>query len=340
MPYERAAFETALSSVLPTKLDVTFVTAKLDATTAPLASGASALCLFAWDSADADLLRRLRGYGVRLLVLRYAGDPAFDARIAADFGMRIARIPATAHTSIAEFAVTLMLVLARRLTLAANRVRDGNFAVQPGLVGVDMARRVVGVVGTGPVGARVATILRGFDCKVLAFDTLKAAGLEEKGVQYVSFTHLLKTADVVTLHAPLVPGTRKLINRNALALCKNGVHIVSTARAGLIDDEALVKALRSGKVGAVGMDIFEGKCRWGVQGECQEDIDPDLELLKSMPNVVITSHLSTLTENSRKLVADLTIQSLLQYQAGEKVACEIWAQRGRGKEKQREEAPF
>ncbi len=325
MSFEQRAFESVLGKIPKSEImfDVDFVTARLDPSTAALASGAAALCLFARDRADAALLRVLHGHGVRLLALRYIGEPAFDARVAADFGIRVTRVPATAPASVAEYAVTLMLFLGRRVHFAANRVREGNLALQRGLVGVDMADRVVGVVGTGEVGARVASILRGFECTVLAFDTIEDARVKAAGAKYVDLDRLLAESDVLTLHVPLVPGTRNIINEHSLSQCKKGVHIVNISRAGLIDLKALVSALRSRRVGAVGMDVFEGKANPFLQDESEDGVDPDFEMLKSMPNVIVTGHQAALTENALIEVAKLTIQTLKQFQAGEDLDYEI-----------------
>lgn len=319
MPYEVSAFEHVLRATPESRvLDLVFVSAHLDRSTASLATGARAVCLFATDRADTYLLGRLRDLGVELVALRYAGVSSVDLEKASELGIRVARAPAHAPTSIAEYTVALMLSLNRKVHLASARVRDGNLSLQ-GLVGFDMASKTVGIIGTGKVGRIVARILRGFGCRVLAYDMIESQEFIDTGGRYVSMGALLASCDILTLHAPLVPGTLHMIGGETLARCKNGVYIVNTSRGGLIDKKAAIEALQSGQIGALAIDVYEGEASFYFRDHTGETLDPEFQMLKSMPNVLITGHQSALTTNALASVANATIRTLLQFHAGDEL---------------------
>lgn len=316
MPYEINAFETELGKNLNAgHLDVVFVSARLDNSTAALASGAPAVCLFANDHADAQLLTRLRAMGVKLIVVRYAGVSSVDVRKAIELGMKVACAPKHAPTSIAEYTVTMMLALNRKVHIAYNRVRDGNMALH-GLVGFDMSEKTVGIIGTGKVGRIVARILIGFGCKVLAYDMMESQQIIDLGGKYVSMGKLLASSDILSLHAPLVPGTHHMIGPETLPRCKKGVHIVNTSRGGLIDVKAVTEALKSGQVGALGLDVYEGESSLFFRDHTGDKVDADFHILKAFPNVLITGHQSALTTNALVSVAKSTVKTLVQFHQG------------------------
>lgn len=324
MPYEKVAFEAALLHApdAAAALDLVFVSARLEPATVSLAGGARAVCLFASDLVDAHVLRLLREEGVELVALRYAGISSVDLAMAAELGIRIARAPGHAPTSIAEYAVTLMLTLNRKVHVAASRVRDGNLLLN-GLVGFDVANKTVGIIGTGKVGRLTARILRGFGCRLLAYDMMESKEVVANGGKYVAMGTLLAQSDILMLHAPLVPGTHHMIGRETLPRCKRGVHIVNTSRGGLIDVRAAIEGLRSGQIGALAMDVYEGESSLFFRDHTGEMLDVDFQLLKSMPNVIMTGHQAALTTDALEAIAKATVHTLWQFQRNEPVDCEV-----------------
>lgn len=317
MPYEITAFEHVLNATPGTRvLDVIFVPAPLDKSNASLAAGARVVCLYATDQADSRLLGRLRALGVELVALRYAGVGSLDLEKASEIGMLVSRVPAHAPTSIAEYTVGLMLTLNRKIHISYNRVQQGNMTLN-GLVGFDMASKTVGIIGTGKVGRIVARILRGFGCKVLAFDMIESKEVIDLGGRYVSMGMLLASSDILTLHAPLVPGTYHLIGKQTLPRCKAGVHIVNTSRGGLIDVRAAIDAMQTGQLGALAIDVYEGESSCFYGDHTGENFEQDFQLLKSMPNVLITGNQSSLTNSALQSVARATIHTFMQFHAGE-----------------------
>jgi D-lactate dehydrogenase len=323
MPFEVAAFEEALSSAPGADvLDFIFISSRLDAMTALLAQGADAVCLFVRDTADAHVMRTLSSVGVRLIALRCAGVASVDLRHAAEIGIRVARTPHHAPTSIAEYTVSMIMALNRKIHIAHNRVRDGNLSLN-GLVGFDMHGKTVGIIGTGKVGRASARILAGFGCNVLAYDIIESQEMISFGGRYVSMAKLFASSDIILLHAPLLPATHHIISDESISRCKKGVMIVNTSRGGLIDVRAAIYGLRSGQIGALGMDVYEGEAGLFFRDNTGEMLDPDFQVLQSMPNVIITGHQSTLTESALEAVANATVRTLLQFRAGDNVQYEI-----------------
>lgn len=323
MPHEVAAFEHEMQRTPEARiLDLVCVSSQLETSTASLAAGARAVCLFATDQADAHILDRLQVMGVELLTLRYAGVSSVDLIRATALGIRVAPAPAHAPTSIAEYTVALMLSLNRKVHVASNRVRDGNMTTH-GLVGFDMRGKTVGIIGTGKVGRIVGQILRGFGCRLLAFDMMESPEVIELGAKYVPMNTLLASSDILSLHAPLVPGTHHIIGRNTLPRCKTGVHVINTSRGGLIDIKAAIDALRSGQMGGLAIDVYEGEASLFFRDHTGNQTDPDFQLLRSMPNVLITGHQAALTTNALAAVARATVKTLLQFHRGEELDYEI-----------------
>jgi D-lactate dehydrogenase len=270
------------------------------------------------DAADRAALTILAASGVKLIALRSAGFNNVDLDAAHALGISVVRVPAYSPHAVAEHAVALLLTLNRKIHRAYNRVRELNFSLS-GLVGFDLQGKTVGIVGTGKIGRIVAQIFRGFDMQVLAYDVspdLDWAAAHQ--VRYDTLNMLLATSDVISLHVPLAPNTRHLLNAETLARTKVGVFIVNTSRGKLIHTEALIAALKSGHVGGVALDVYEEE-----EGIFFEDLsgqllqDDELSLLLNFPNVLITAHQAFLTREALAEIAAVTTANLLQFQSGQ-----------------------
>lgn len=209
-----------------------------------------------------------------------------------------------------------MLALNRKIHLAANRVRNGDPSLH-GLLGFDLADKTIGIIGTGQVGRRLVRILRAFGATVLAYDAMRVPEVADMGATYVPLEHLLRSSDIISLHAPLVPATRHIIGATTLQFCRKGMHIINTARGALIDSAAVVEALRSGHIGALGIDVFEGETDLFFSDNTGVVMDSALQVLKSLPNVIVTGHQGTLTTGAIEAVAAATVHTLSQFQAGQ-----------------------
>ena len=297
--------------------ELVFFDARLDQTTTPLIEGFDAVCVFVNDTLDAVVINALAAKGVSAVALRCAGYNNVDLIAAEAAGIAVLRVPAYSPNAVAEFSVGLLLALDRNIPRACARVRENNFALD-GLIGRDLSQRIVGVVGTGRIGALVARILKaGFGCDVIAHDLFPDASLVELGVRYVDRETLFGQAEVISLHCPLTPETRHLINAETLALCRPGVVIVNTSRGALIDTTALIAGLKSRHVGGVALDVYEQEGDLFFEDLSSEIVDDDVfQRLLTFPNVLVTGHQAFLTEEALTAIAQTTLTGLSELEAG------------------------
>ncbi len=312
--------------------DLTYLEPKLDASTARLAEGFPAVCAFVNDTIDGDVLARLAAGGTRIVAMRSAGYNNVDLEAAARLGLTVVRVPAYSPHAVAEFTVALLLALDRRIHRAWARVRENNFALD-GLLGHDLFGKTVGVIGTGRIGALVAKCFRlGFGCEVLAHDRFAAAELEAAGIVYTSVEDLVARSDVITLHCPLTPETRHIIDAAAIERGKPGFILINTSRGALIDAEAVIAGLKSGKIGAVGLDVYEQEADLFFEDLSNEIIQDDVfQRLLTFPNVLITGHQAFFTEEALTAIAETTMANLAEEEAGRVSPNRVVAEGVRGK---------
>jgi D-lactate dehydrogenase len=306
---------------------VSFLDASLNATTVELARNAECISIFVNDTASAPVLERLAMLGVKHIALRSAGYNHVDMQAAKRLGVRVANVPAYSPYAVAEHTVALMLAMNRRLVRAHARIRELNFSLD-GLVGFDMHGKTVGIIGTGKIGQIVAHILHGFGCKLLCSDLMPNAELAERyHARYVDISTLCRESDIVTLHAPLLPETKYLINADRIAQMKRGVMIVNTSRGGLIKTSDAIAALKTGQIGYLGLDVYELE-----QGLFFHDFsdtilqDDAIARLLTFPNVLITSHQAFLTDTALKNIADTTFANIDAWAGGMEAANELVVQ--------------
>jgi len=312
--YDRVSLAAA-SADLP--IEWAWFEPRLDRNTARLAEGATAVNCFVNDQLDAATLDILAALGVKLITLRCAGFNQVDLAAAARLSLPVVRVPEYSPHAVAEHTIGLMLTLDRRLHRAYNRVREGNFSLE-GLLGFDLFGRTVGVVGTGRIGRCVAEILLGFGCRVLAFDPTPDPELIRRGVSYVPINDLLAASDIVTLHCPLTPTTRHLIDAAAIARMKRASMLINTSRGGLIDTPAVIAALKTGQLGHLGLDVYEEEADLFFDDRSDSIIRDDIfSRLLTFPNVVITGHQAFFTQNALDAIASQTVRNLVHFQRGE-----------------------
>lgn len=294
---------------------------RLAVETAVLAAGHEAVCIFVNDRADAPVLHKLKDLGVRLIALRCAGYNNVNLKLAETLGIAVVRVPAYSPEAVSEFTIGLLLAMDRRIPRAWSRVRENNFALD-GLIGRNISTRRAGVIGTGRIGALVARTLRsGFGCDVLACDPIEDPFLIEIGVRYVPRAELLAAADIITLHCPLTPDSKHLINARSLEAARPGVQIINTSRGALIDTRALIHGLKSGKVGGVALDVYEQEADLFFEDLSDQIIQDDVfQRLLTFPNVLVTGHQAFLTEDALAAIAEITLQNVADAEAGRPLA--------------------
>lgn len=292
---------------------------RLHADTAILARGYDAVCVFVNDTVDEEIIGMLINYGVKLIALRCAGYNNVDL-LATSGRIPVVRVPNYSPAAIAEHSAALLLAINRKTHRAYVRTRDNNFNIQ-GLMGTDLYGKVAGLIGTGRIGKLFGDILLGFGMRVLAYDPYP---LKDTRMEYVTLDELCAQSDVISLHCPLNKDTYHLINKDRIAGMKSGVMIINTSRGALIDTDALLEGLKSKKIGAAGLDVYEEEAEYFFEDYSNEIMDDDdLARLLSLPNVLITSHQAFFTKEAMESIARTTMENIRAFEKGEALENEV-----------------
>ncbi|MEM7660265.1 MAG: 2-hydroxyacid dehydrogenase [Bacteroidota bacterium] len=319
-PYDQTYFEAANSDF---GYELHFYEPKLNLDTYKLAEGAEAICAFVNDDLKADVLTALAGLGVKVLLLRCAGFNNVDLKAANSLGLKVYRVPAYSPYAVAEHAVALILTLSRKTHKAFNRVREGNFSLER-LTGFDLNAKTVGVIGTGTIGRVFIQIMRGFGCRVLAYDPYPSEAAKALGATYVELSELYAQSDIISLHCPLTPETRYLINEAAFSQMKDGVMLINTSRGQLIDTQQAISALKHQKLGYLGIDVYEQEEQLFFSDFSETIIQDDLIMrLMTFPNVLVTAHQGFFTKEALTQIAQTSLQNLADWQAGKSTKNEV-----------------
>jgi D-lactate dehydrogenase len=289
----------------------------LEPETASLAAGFSAVCVFVNDRVDAQTVSTLARGGTKLIATRSTGFNHVDLKAAGEHGIVVVRVVDYSPYSVAEFAVGLLLALNRKIHRAYNRTRDGNFELD-GLLGFDLHGRCVGTIGTGKIGRVFAAIMRGFGCEIIAYDKFPTPEFVAAGGRYADLDAVCMQADILSLHCPLTPETHHMINAKTLATMKPGALLVNTSRGGLVDTEATIEALKSGRLGGLAIDVYEQEADLFFQDLSSEIITDDvIQRLVSFPNVIVTGHQAFFTREAVGTIIATTLESIADFEAGE-----------------------
>src|SRR6266481_7176677 len=303
-----------LSAANASRHQLCFFEPHLSEETVGLAMGFDAVCVFVNDQVNAAVIATLESLGVRLIALRCAGYNNVDLSAAKKHGVTVLRVPAYSPYAVAEHTIALMLALNRKLHRAYNRVREGNFALD-GLLGFDMYGKTAGIIGTGKIGTVVAEILSGFHCSILAFDPIPNEPCRSLGVNYVRLEELLAQSDIVTLHCPLTPENKYIISDAAIAGMKNGVMLINTSRGALLDTLPIIEALKSSKIGYLGLDVYEEEEEIFFEDRSGLILGDDVfARLLTFPNVIITGHQAFFTREALLNIAATTIDNITKFE--------------------------
>lgn len=303
--------------------ELRFLEPKLDPTTTTLADGADAVCAFVNDDVGREVVERLCAMGVRTIALRSAGFNHVDIAAAEECGMTVVRVPAYSPHAVAEHTVGLMIALNRRIHRAYNRVRDGDFRLI-GLMGVDMVGKTAGIVGTGKIGQITAGILQGFGMEVIAYDPFPSEAVAEMGIDYVDLDELFARSHAISLHCPLTPQTHHLIDERAIDRMGRTPMVVNTSRGALIDTIAAIEGLKSGRIGALALDVYEEEGDLFFEDLSDTVIQDDVfARLQTFPNVLVTGHQAFFTREAVQQIAAVTIENLDAIERGDSPGTEV-----------------
>lgn len=315
-PYDKVYFDQMKESY---GFDINYVEEKLNRNTASMAEGTEAVVAFVNDNLNEKTIEKLHEIGVKIVGMRCAGYNNVDFKAAFD-KIHVVRVPAYSPYAVAEYTMGVLLMLNRKLHRAYNRTREFNFSLN-GLTGFDLHEKTIGVIGTGKIGRVFIDICRGFGMKILAYDPYP---IETTDFSYVELRELCEQSDIISLHCPLTKESYHLINQTSFEWMKEGVVILNTSRGALIDSEALIEALKAGRVGAAGLDVYEEETDVFYEDFSNTIVQDDvLARLLSLPNVLITSHQAFLTKEALKNIAEVTLCNLADYFNGNPLPNEI-----------------
>lgn len=305
-PYDRESFSNALND---RDINLKFIDAKLNEDTVDLTKGYDVVIVFVNDDVNKEVVDRLYENGVKLIALRCAGFNNVDVKEA--FGkIHVVRVPAYSPYAVAEHAMALLLTSIRRIHKAYNRTKDFNFSLA-GLTGFDLHGKTVGVVGTGKIGRIFINICNGFGMNVIAYDPYPA---KDSGINYVTVDEIFEKSDIISLHCPLTAETNHIIDSRAVDRMKKDVVIINTSRGALIDTDALLDGIKSRKVGAACLDVYEEESDIFFEDFSGHIVNDDtLARLITMPNVIITSHQAFLTNEALSNIAETTFENIEKF---------------------------
>ncbi|MFA0962526.1 2-hydroxyacid dehydrogenase [Roseivirga sp. BDSF3-8] len=308
--YDQAYFDKANEAF---DIPINYFETSLNADTATLAREHEAVCVFVNDTVDAEVIEKLAEGGTKVILLRSAGFNHIDIEAAEKHKVTLLRVPAYSPHAVAEHALALIMTLNRKTHKAYNRVRENNFSLER-LTGFDLYGKKVGVIGTGKIGAIFARNMQGLGCEVVAFDPYPDDELEKQGVKYLELDELFGEVDIISLHTPLNDKTHHIINSHAVSLMKKGVMIINTSRGALIDTKAVIKGLKDGHIGYLGIDVYEQEEQLFFK-DLSETIIPDdmIARLMSFPNVLVTAHQAFFTAEALTEIAHTTLQNLQDF---------------------------
>ncbi len=311
-PYDQTFFDIANESQ---KFELIWNQSSLNEQTAASVNG-EVICIFVNDVCNAAVINILAKQGVQLIALRCAGFNNVDLEAAAATNIKIVRVPAYSPYAVAEHTLALLLTVNRKTHKAYNRVREQNFSLD-GLLGFDLHGKTIGVIGTGNIGQVFCKIMLGMGCKVLAFDLIANKELEQTGVHYTHLIDLFEQSDIISLHCPLNESTQHIINTHSLSKMKNGVVILNTSRGGLLQTKDAIHSLKSGKIGALAIDVYEQESTLFARDLSTSIITDDtIQRLMSFPNVLVTAHQAFFTEEALTQIASITLNNIQHWKEG------------------------
>ncbi len=314
-PYDKIWFDKLNNN----RYEIKYFENKLTPETAILANGCEGVIAFVNDTINKEVIDILTKNGAKVLSMRCAGYNNVDFQAAYE-KLTVLRVPSYSPHAIAEHAAGMLLTLNRKLHKAYNRTRENNFSLN-GLTGFDLNGKNIGIIGTGKIGQIFINIAKGFGMKVFAYDPIP---LKDSDINYTSLDELFENSDIISLHCPLTPETKHIINQNTIEKMKKGVFIINTSRGALIESKGLLHGLQSGKIGGAALDVYEEEADWFFEDHSDAtDQDEVLSLLVAQPNVLITSHQAFLTNEALEKIAETTLQNLDNYFAEKPLPNEI-----------------
>ncbi|MCW5519809.1 2-hydroxyacid dehydrogenase [Aureitalea sp. L0-47] len=305
-------------------LEVIYTRDRLTTNTAMKALGYDAISIFSADDASTNVLEKLHDFGVKYVALRSTGYDNIHLKTAEKFNIRVAHAPAYSPYAIAEHAMALLLALNRKIVRAHEQMKEQDFTLSS-LIGFDLYRKKVGVLGTGAIGSVVVRLLHGFGCEIYANDLKPNLALHNQyGVTYLSKQEMQGLCDVLMVCLPLTSETYHLLDSDVISGMKDKSLVVNIARGAIVHTPAILDALDSGKLGGYASDVYDkesGVYFYDRRGEALKD--SNLKKLIDHPNVVLTPHQAFATVEALEKIAETTFHNLNSWNTGKSPEYEL-----------------
>jgi len=297
--------------------DIKFIKESVNSQNLHEAKNADVVCTFVFSRITKEQMRAWKK--CKLIATMSTGYNHIDLKEAIKRKITVANVPTYGSTTVAEYTMGLILAVMRRIVLAHDKTRKGEFDLE-GLRGEDLEKKTLGLVGFGKIGQEVARRAKAFDMQVITYDPfIDASMAKNKGCKKVSFNELVKIADIISLHMPLVESTYHMINKKTIAKMKDGVVIINTARGELIDTNALAQAVLSKKISGVGIDVIEEenvvKDKSSVFNEHFDEAQYNMKavvanhIIRELGNVIVTPHNAFNSKQAIARIVDMTLEN-------------------------------
>lgn len=306
--------------------DLSFFTEKLSKDNVGQVTDFQVISLFTDSPVDKEVFSQLSG--VKIIATRSTGFDHIDLAVAKERGVTVCNVPLYGENTVAEHAFALILSLSRKLFDSIERSKKGDFSLD-GLTGFDLKDKIIGIIGMGHIGMHVARIAKGFEMNVLAYDINQDEKLAEKiGFGYTTLEDLLSKSDIISLHAPNNKATYHMLNENNMPSIKKGAYLVNTARGGLVETSALLKALNDGTLAGAGLDVLEEECFIMEEAQllskefpktCDVKILLENNMLLRQKNVIITPHNAFNSREALTRILDTTIENIDSFIKGKPI---------------------
>lgn len=311
--------------------ELSFTRQPLNSFSAPLSEGFQAAALFSTDDGSAPVLDDLARAGIKYLTLRSSGFEHVDIAYAQKLGIRVANVSGYSPHAIAEHGVAMLMTLNRKIILGQKLMDRDDFRIDQ-LVGFNLHKKTVGIIGTGRIGSVLAKIMHGFGCQLIGYDpSANKELIKSVGMEYTDFSAVCEASDVIFITCPLNEMTYHMLNKRAFDRMKESVTVINLGRGGIVNSMDLLEALEDKRIGAAGLDVYEHEKNIFFKYHGYLSIqDQLLKRLRSLHNVLITGHQAFLTHEAIEVLAEKTIENLDKWESELSPGCELTPQKSFG----------
>ncbi len=311
--FEKRQYEDKVINEYKQKDNIEIITTQdiIEEKTLNLIEGADAISILGYSALTPQLLEKVKKSGVKHISTRTIGFNHIDVKYAKSIGLNVSNVT-YAPNGVADFTVMLMLMAIRNYKPAMWRQNVNDYTLN-GLMGKEMRHLTVGVLGTGRIGSTVIKNLSGFGCQILAYDIYQNESVKNIAA-YTSLDNLLHNSDIITIHMPYNDSNKYFINKSTISKMKDGIILVNTARADLMNISDLIEGIETEKIGALALDVFQNEDEIYHHAFSTDIIrNRDMAYLRQFPNVILTQHMAFFTDSAVNEMISNSLNNLITF---------------------------